>query len=435
MSNPFQLIIPLKQHTPIIHFQHEQAGATLRATEVKPKLDNYLIKDAFGSDKSKYANFLVGGPKSELSALDYKLSVSWEPDKKDICIPIIRGDRNIPMFFANMGEDYQERGLVTYQNISLHFHSFYPDLLEVIKQHIEAFFACTNFGMRSTKGYGSFTVVDSKPEVSPKFSFFIETTDWQSALQHIDLFYKSMRGGINGAAVPQNLKLTRWDDRERREVPVSFVNGIYMKPLLFLYANDNEIQWEKRTIKQSAGNLFPFYQQNRDKSWTIKQNNITEHEKSHSVDKNWPLKQNHTQKAIVRDVLGLSTDQSWRGYGTFKKSANIVKKPVKANEDIERFASPLTFKPVQLGDKFRIDVFINNPIPAEYLKARFKIEVDGQDIGNEHSIWEQFDLDVFIKDYVKLSRMNSAIQIKPGNKNAEAIKNVLVHIYKQINPA
>lgn len=244
-----------------------------------------------------------------------------------------------------------------------------------------------------------------------------------------------MRGGINGATVPQNLGLTRWDDREKREVLVSFVSGIYMKPLLFLYANDSKVQWEKRTIKQSARNLFPFYQQNRDKSWIIKQNNITEHEKSHSVDKNWPLNQNHAQKAIVRDVLGLSTDQSWRGYGTQKKNANIVKKPVKANEDIERFASPLTFKPVQLEGKFRIDVFINNPIPAEYLTAKFKIEVDGQDIGNEHSIWEQFDLDVFINDYVKLSKMNTAIQVKPGNKNAEAIKNALVHIYKQINPA
>ncbi|MDZ4679328.1 MAG: hypothetical protein SGI94_02725, partial [Saprospiraceae bacterium] len=75
MSNPFQLTIPLKQHTPLIHFQHEQAGATLRATEVKPKLDKYLIEHAFDSDASKYARFLVGGKNAEHKALDYKLSV------------------------------------------------------------------------------------------------------------------------------------------------------------------------------------------------------------------------------------------------------------------------------------------------------------------------------------------------------------------------
>lgn len=31
-----ELIVKLKQHTPIIHFQWDQKGATLRATELKP---------------------------------------------------------------------------------------------------------------------------------------------------------------------------------------------------------------------------------------------------------------------------------------------------------------------------------------------------------------------------------------------------------------
>ena len=37
------LTIKLNQHTPLIHFQHDQIGATLRASEVKPKLDKYII--------------------------------------------------------------------------------------------------------------------------------------------------------------------------------------------------------------------------------------------------------------------------------------------------------------------------------------------------------------------------------------------------------
>ena len=39
------LTVKLKQHTPILHFQPEMAteGATLRATELKPKLDRYII--------------------------------------------------------------------------------------------------------------------------------------------------------------------------------------------------------------------------------------------------------------------------------------------------------------------------------------------------------------------------------------------------------
>jgi hypothetical protein len=40
----YKLKFTLKQHTPLIHFQHDQAGATLRATEVKPKLDQFIIE-------------------------------------------------------------------------------------------------------------------------------------------------------------------------------------------------------------------------------------------------------------------------------------------------------------------------------------------------------------------------------------------------------
>ena len=37
------LTVKLKQHTPLIHFQHSQQGATLRASEVKPKLDRFIL--------------------------------------------------------------------------------------------------------------------------------------------------------------------------------------------------------------------------------------------------------------------------------------------------------------------------------------------------------------------------------------------------------
>ena len=40
----YRLEFTLKQHTPLIHFQQDQEGATLRATEVKPKLDRFIIE-------------------------------------------------------------------------------------------------------------------------------------------------------------------------------------------------------------------------------------------------------------------------------------------------------------------------------------------------------------------------------------------------------
>ena len=43
-ESKFKVNFTLKQHTPIIHFQSDQSGATLRATELKPKLDSFLIE-------------------------------------------------------------------------------------------------------------------------------------------------------------------------------------------------------------------------------------------------------------------------------------------------------------------------------------------------------------------------------------------------------
>ena len=36
--------IKLKQHTPLLHFQSNEEGATLRVSEVKPRLDKFLLE-------------------------------------------------------------------------------------------------------------------------------------------------------------------------------------------------------------------------------------------------------------------------------------------------------------------------------------------------------------------------------------------------------
>ena len=60
----YKLSFTLRQHTPMIHFQADQPGATLRATELKPKLDKFLIEKLGGWSKENipYA-WRVGGKK------------------------------------------------------------------------------------------------------------------------------------------------------------------------------------------------------------------------------------------------------------------------------------------------------------------------------------------------------------------------------------
>lgn len=64
----YRLSFELVQHTSIIHFQADYQGATLRVSEVKPKLDKYLLK-CFRRDKAPIPkNWLIPNQKG------YKLS-------------------------------------------------------------------------------------------------------------------------------------------------------------------------------------------------------------------------------------------------------------------------------------------------------------------------------------------------------------------------
>ena len=57
----------LKQQTPMIHFQYNQKGATLRATEVKPKLDKFILS------KMNHEAEMSGWFIKDTKALNYKL--------------------------------------------------------------------------------------------------------------------------------------------------------------------------------------------------------------------------------------------------------------------------------------------------------------------------------------------------------------------------
>ena len=65
-----QLTAILKQHTPMIHFQHNESGATLRASEVKPLLDKFILTKLGNGDiregrlYAKKNNWLIDNEKN-----------------------------------------------------------------------------------------------------------------------------------------------------------------------------------------------------------------------------------------------------------------------------------------------------------------------------------------------------------------------------------
>ena len=84
MSN-FKVEFTLKQHTPIIHFQAGQRGATLRASELKPKFDRFLLENVKDIPYKENPN----GHKS----LDYKVKIEQN------LTPATQIDSNNSLFF------------------------------------------------------------------------------------------------------------------------------------------------------------------------------------------------------------------------------------------------------------------------------------------------------------------------------------------------
>lgn len=143
----FQSTYHLKAQTPLIHFQHAQRGATLRATEVKPKLDRFLWQRV--GEKIEEAWKL----KTDQQALNYKLRFVASGELE---IVELKGEYDI--YYGNTGisPDMQKKGIVG--DVDMTVICTIPALKALIDAHIAEFFAVTNFGSMQNKGFGSYTV-------------------------------------------------------------------------------------------------------------------------------------------------------------------------------------------------------------------------------------------------------------------------------------
>lgn len=135
----------LIQQTPMIHFQSREAGACLRASEVKSKLDKFIQQNVSNIPNNWFVN------KEQSSALNYKIKILTDER--------VRGeepDRNL--YFGNMGKGPRKETVMYRKPISLKVVCFNPALMAAINEHLEAFFLLHNFGTRQNKGFGSFVL-------------------------------------------------------------------------------------------------------------------------------------------------------------------------------------------------------------------------------------------------------------------------------------
>lgn len=403
MPNPFLLKFTLKQHTPIIHFQHDQAGATLRATEVKPKLDLFIMKKCLTSknitwahdqdarnkfkqaalhpgndnDKKQWKNWLVGNGNSKHIALNYKLSfenchTNTAPIQEMIPddngnIPAYTNDRKIkvktyPAFFGNTGK-VTEVEFKKINWISTEFEAFlicmYRSLKTLIEDEFSNFIFSNNFGSRQSKGFGSFTCISHPHKMTPKYWFDIIIPDhildnppeiWENyVFKHVNILHMVLRSGIN---LPMNPRVRTMDCRHD--------SRFYCKSILWKYANSKGIQWEKKSIKQHFLTRHPCY--------TLQAAST----RPYPIN---PFDYSSPNMRLIKAMMGLSSDEQWKTYHSSFHTESQIKvnhKPIYA-----RFKSPITYKPIRISENiFRIYILCEKVNPELYNKT-FEISNGG----------------------------------------------------------
>jgi len=331
----YKLNIELQQHTPLLHFQHSQDGATLRATEVKPKLDRFLIEKVYEDNFEKYKHSLQsynGEPKHKVKhlALAYKLRFKVGQIK-------IFDNSNLAGYFAELGNKGEVGKKLSFaENIQMQIVCSNPKLLNDIKQNIASFFIHHNFGTRQSRGFGSFTITAEEP-IKLDYNFEIKENrneqphSWENLFQHIDLFARSLRAGFN---------------LKGRDKKTTF----YFKSLAFVYAKKVlGVQWDKKTVKE---NFF-----------------INDLRKQQEIHNNADNVSYSGKKLLIKDLFGLSTAESWRSYRSMVE---------KKSETVQRFQSPILFKPISDSNgNFTVHIKAND-IPKEMLNRNFDISTRGK---------------------------------------------------------
>lgn len=223
----YKIEFELEQQTPMLHFQHDQTGATLRASEVKPKLDKFLLKilgngddeegkkiakekdEEISKEKNGKATWLVGN--GEHPALNYKMQIVASTNKKSRIKKCSRSKLDLSNIGSakNNNESYE----ISYSEpVKLTIICFNTELLKFIGDHIFSFFLINNFGKRQSKGYGSFIIKKEENNVVEKEDYIVNeikkiyptfvyctynTNDFEKIKEDILKISSILKSGIN----------------------------------------------------------------------------------------------------------------------------------------------------------------------------------------------------------------------------------------------
>lgn len=427
--NDWQKEYKLVQHTPLIHFQHSEPHACLRATEVKPKLDRFLIEqlekdDRFGDDRWK--KWFVGDGSQQ--SFDYMMRITPNSEQVErthsiengIERAIARAEHRPPNasfheihknYFGNMasGNNIQDTIRETFKEslfykdgLTLTIRCFIPELLTLIDEHIRGFFMMHNFGTRQRKGFGSFTVDISTEPNAPK-GFDLVGKYCPNA------YYCKLDGNVNADALLDAV----WVLSAFLRSGFNRGEGNYVRGFVFRYfqREKNPLANDKAFVKQKV--LRNVY------------NEATRGEHLHPYG-------NNVRYRYVRGLLGTNENSRFcrAPRGETREDRTVHNIYIHSAEGVERFPSPLLFKPI---GKF---VFIlPQKMPDEIFGSEFYILEKNQEEEYDSKATSDQKLN-YLKQECKnrMIKTPTAEELAPGaNSGDEALKMFLDAFAKDFN--
>ena len=419
----------LVQHTPLIHFQHSEPHACLRATEVKPKLDRFLIEqlekdDRFGDDRWK--KWFVGDGSQQ--SFDYMMRITPNSEQVErthsiengIERAIARAEHRPPNasfheihknYFGNMasGNNIQDTIRETFKEslfykdgLTLTIRCFIPELLTLIDEHIRGFFMMHNFGTRQRKGFGSFTVDISTEPNAPK-GFDLVGKYCPNA------YYCKLDGNVNADALLDAV----WVLSAFLRSGFNRGEGNYVRGFVFRYfqREKNPLANDKAFVKQKV--LRNVY------------NEATRGEHLHPYG-------NNVRYRYVRGLLGTNENSRFcrAPRGETREDRTVHNIYIHSAEGVERSPSPLLFKPI---GKF---VFIlPQKMPDEIFGSEFYILEKNQEEEYDSKATSEQKLN-YLKQECKggMIKTPTAEELAPGAKSGdEALKMFLDAFAKDFN--
>ena len=415
----------LVQHTPLIHFQHSEPHACLRATEVKPKLDRFLIEqlekdDRFGDGRWK--KWFVGDGSQQ--SFDYMMRITPNSEQVDrtqsIERAIARAEHRPPNaslheihknYFGNMasGNNIQDTIRETFKEslfykdgLTLTIRCFIPELLTFIDEHIRGFFMMHNFGTRQRKGFGSFTVDISTEPNAPK-GFDLVGKYCPNA------YYCKLDGNVNADALLDAV----WVLSAFLRSGFNRGEGNYVRGFVFRYfqREKNPLANDKAFVKQKV--LRNVY------------NEATRGEHLHPYG-------NNVRYRYVRGLLGTNENSRFcrDPRGETREDLTVHNIYIHSAEGVERFPSPLLFKPI---GKF---VFIlPQKMPDEIFGSEFYILEKNQEEKYDSKATSEQKLN-YLQTECKsgMIKTPTAEELAPGaNSGDEALKMFLDAFAKDFN--